>query len=74
MQKVMQDWLHTFGVPKQNGNLESHVQKYSEFQDHNKKVLSQSWHFRVQGPIQLYISQQSRPSIPQPSEIKIVLD
>lgn len=64
MQKVMQDWLHTFGVPKQNGNLESHVQKYSEFQDHNKKVLSQSWHFRVQGPIQLYISHTKQAQNP----------
>ena len=56
MHKVMQDWLYTFGVPIQNENLESHVQKYSGFQDHTKSILRQSWHFRVQGPIQLHIS------------------
>lgn len=64
MQKVMQDWLHTFGIPIQNGNLESHVRKYSEFQDHNKKVLSQSWHLRIQGPIQLHISHTKQAQHP----------
>lgn len=42
MEKMMKEWLQ-FGVPVQNENVESHVQKLLRISNDNRRASNKAW-------------------------------